>query len=213
MKLSDFSPGGAYTVGRVVGAVSATYASEQTEPPERYTQASLMDDMMAAHKFARTEQDRQTLRQIDGLGTARTREPTITALINRGFLELRKPKRGKQVHLVPTALAREIARHLPPMLTDVGTTAKWELAFRLIEQGKATPAQAREYLKATLARIVADAKGKSGQIVLPAQPAQPANHQFTKRAAAPASAGPRKSAFGAAAAGALGRACAGAGRR
>lgn len=205
MKLADFAPGGAYQVGRVVGAVSATYTTEQTEPPERYTQASLMDDMMAAHKFATSESDRATLRQIDGLGTARTREPTITNLITRGFLEVRKAKRGKQEYLVPTATAREIARHLPPMLTDVGTTAKWELAFRLIEQGKASAAQAREYLKATLARVVADAKAKTGQITLAAAPVAPKTNQFAQRAPAAASGAASKSTAAAAGVGGRGR--------
>lgn len=179
MKVSDFSPSGAYVVGRVVGAVSARYDRCETEPPRRYTQADLIDDMMAAHKFAPAEQDQKVLRQIDGLGTARTRESTITGLIERGFLEEKRTRRGRP-EIVPTALLRTISQHLPPMLTSVVTTAKWELAFRLIEQGKATPEQAVVYLRQTLKQIVEDARSK-GRIALPAPPPAPARH-FSKSA-------------------------------
>lgn len=189
MKASDFESG-AYRVGRVVGAVSASYERCETEPPRRYTQSDLIDDMMAAYKFAGTEQERQVLRQIDGLGTSRTRESTITALIERGFLQEKRSRRGK-AELSPTPLARAIVQHLPAMLTSVGTTAKWELAFRLIEQGKAEPEQAQMYLRATLEQIVKDARGK-GRIEMPAAPA-PTTRHFGK-GAAPAKKGTGRSA-------------------
>lgn len=180
MKVSDFSEGGQYRVGRVIGAVSATYERCETEPPRRYTQSDLIDDMMAAYKFAKDEQERQVLRQIDGLGTSRTRESTITGLLQRGFLEEKRSRRGKS-ELAPTPLARSVVKHLPQMLTSVATTAKWELAFRLIEQGKAQPEQAQHYLRHTLEQIVQEAKGK-GRIEMPAAPAAPPRH-FGKAAA------------------------------
>ena len=46
MKLSDFERG-AYQVGQVVGAKGATYEARKTEPPRRYTQSDLIDEMMA----------------------------------------------------------------------------------------------------------------------------------------------------------------------
>jgi DNA topoisomerase IA len=190
MKVQDFGTGGIYCVGRVLGAVNATYEKCQTEPPERYTQSDLIDDMMAAHKCAQDDQERAVLRQIDGLGTARTRESTITGLIDRGFLELRKSRRGRKSQLVPTTLAREVVRHLPEMLTSVGTTAKWELAFRLIEQAKASVAQADQFLAITLERIVAEAKAK-GRIAItsPASDKPPTRHFGRTPASARASTG------------------------
>ncbi|MEJ8837574.1 DNA topoisomerase [Ramlibacter sp. AN1133] len=174
MKVSDFQEGGQYRVGRVIGAVSATYEKCETEPPRRYTQSDLIDDMMAAHKFAPSEQERQVLRQIDGLGTSRTRESTISGLLQRGFLEEKRTRRGR-AELVPTPLARSVVQHLPAMLTSVATTAKWELAFRLIEQGKAEPEQAQQYLRLTLQQIVKEAQGK-GRIEMPAPPPPPTRH-------------------------------------
>jgi DNA topoisomerase-3 len=183
MRAGDFTENGAYKVGRVVGAVSASYERCETEPARRYTQSDLIDDMMAAYKFAANDQERQVLRQIDGLGTSRTRESTITALIERGFLQEKKSRRGKS-ELTPTPLARAIVEHLPESLTNVGTTAKWELAFRMIEEGRAEPEQAKRYLRATLEQIVKDAQGK-GRIQMPAAPAATTQHFGKKAAAAP----------------------------
>lgn len=178
MKASDFQPGGAYQVGRVVGAVRATYEGRQTEPPRRYTQSDLLDEMIAAYKFAKSDQERAVLKQIDGLGTARTRENTITGLLGRGFLVEKKSARERgRTELLPTQTARAIIANLPEMLTSVGTTAKWELAFRLIEQGKAQPEDAKRYLEQFLLQIVNEAKGK-GKIDMPAvaRPADPTKH-------------------------------------
>ena len=65
-------------VGQVVKAVAARCESRMTEAPPRYTQDTLVADMLAAHKFAKTEQEKVILRETEGLGTSRTREPTIT---------------------------------------------------------------------------------------------------------------------------------------
>jgi DNA topoisomerase-3 len=192
MKTSDFQPGGVYQVGRVIGAVSATYDRCETEPPRRYTQADLMDAMVGAYKFATDEVDRKTLMQIEGLGTARTREAVITAAIDRGFLVENKSKRGR-AELRPSALLRTIVKELPATLTSVVTTAKWELVFRMIEAGKAEPNQAAAFMRKVLDHIVAEAKGK-GRVALP-EPAAPPPRHFGK-APAKASGAPAKAAPG-----------------
>jgi DNA topoisomerase IA len=188
MKLSDFEQG-VYRVGKVVNAVSCTYERQRTEPPSRYTQSDLMDDMMAAYKFAKTDAERAVLNQISGLGTSRTREPTITSMITRGFLTVRKAGRGR-IELVPSDAARSIISHLPEMLTSVAMTAKWELAFRLVEQGKASADDVRQHLRATLDNIVADARANGGFSVQQAPSAAPA--RSAARGGAPA-ARPRQS--------------------
>jgi DNA topoisomerase IA len=157
LKISDFE-NGSYSVGKVIGAVSATYEKGVTEPPRRYTQSDLIDDMMAAHKFATTEQDRSVLKQISGLGTSRTREPTISGLLTRGFID-QKRSHGR-MELIPTSHARTIIENMPAMLTSVAMTAKWEMAFRLIEEGKATPGDVEKHLNVALQAIVDDAKSK-----------------------------------------------------
>lgn len=160
MSPQDFEQGGRFQVGRVVQAKNATYEAARTEPPKRYTQSDLIDAMMAASRFAKNDRDRGLLREIAGLGTSRTRESIITGLVDRAFLTEAKASRSRsRVELKPTEAAMTIIDSLPEMLTDPATTAKWELAFQMLEAGKATPEQLRAYFEALLAEIVAQAQG------------------------------------------------------
>lgn len=185
MKPEDFGQEGRFAVGRVVGAKHATFESLRTEPPTRYTQSDLIDEMLAAHKFASSERDRQLLRSISGLGTSRTREATITNLVDRGFIVEEKAKRSRsRVELKPTEAAMTIISNLPSMLTDPATTAKWELAFQMLEQGKAQLPDIQRYFTSMLNDIVDEAKGKVGHLsIKPAAPKQVGSNHFSKPSA------------------------------
>ncbi len=203
MKLSDLERG-AYQVGQVVGAKGATYEARKTEPPRRYTQSDLIDEMMAAHKHAKTDQERAVLREISGLGTSRTREATITGLIDRGLISIVKKGRGK-AELVPSDSARVIVQSLPPMLTSVAMTARWEQAFRLVEQGKASAADVERFLRAAVDQIVAEAK-KAGTIKLPTAPERPkVANQFAPKSVAGGKPAPSLPVAATAAAGRVGK--------
>lgn len=152
-------------VGQVVNAVSARCEANMTQPPARYTQDTLVADMLAAHKFAKNDSERAVLRETEGLGTSRTREPTITGLIRRGFLT--SQKKGKRHEVISTQMAGATIDALPEILTGVATTAKWEVAFKMIEQGTATPEKVRQLLKLNLDHIVGIAKGSVGQVKFP----------------------------------------------
>lgn len=132
MAIKPEDMGTRYKVGAVVKAVACGYEEKHTEPPPRFTQNTLLDEMVAAHKYARNEQERALLREINGLGTARTRAATITSQLDRGFLEEKRMGRGKSV-LVPTQVARIICDALPDFLTSVAITATWEFAFKRVE--------------------------------------------------------------------------------
>lgn len=156
-----------YFVGKLVQAASARYESCMTTPPDRYTEDTLVADMLGAHKFAKSDTDRAVLKETEGLGTSRTRAATIDGLIKGGFLESTKKK--KRFELRSSQMARLITAQLPEVLTSVATTAKWEVAFGMIEKGKAEPAQVREKLKQILDYIVQTAKAtgsiKTGEAV------------------------------------------------
>lgn len=147
---------GGHYVGQVVKAVAARYESKMTEPPKRYTEDTLIADMLAAHKFASNEQDRAILKETEGLGTSRTRAATIEGLIQAGLLVSRKKK--KLFELTSTEVARRMMSHLPDVLTSVATTAKWEVAFKMIERGQTQPEKVRAALAANLDHIVDVAK-------------------------------------------------------
>lgn len=158
----------AYYVGKIVKAVAARYDARMTEPPKRYTEDTLIADMLAAHKFATNEKERQILKETEGLGTSRTRASTIDGLIKGGFLESKKKK--KLYELRSTEIARMTISQLPDLLTNVATTAKWEAAFKMIERGNVQPAQVKQALKSNLDFIVKAAKD-TGSIKVAGVPA------------------------------------------
>lgn len=123
-----------YQVGQVVSAVAAKYEAKVTTPPSAYTEDTLLDDMLMAYKFAKSEGDRSILKATEGLGTSRTRIPTISNLIKRKLLV--SVKKGKRHELHASEMARRLVASLPPSLVDVAMTAKWELAFNMIEKGQ-----------------------------------------------------------------------------
>jgi DNA topoisomerase-3 len=182
MKPEDFAEDGRFAVGRVVGCKNATYEALRTEAPSRFTQADLIDEMMNAHKYATNDTDRALLRSIAGLGTSRTREAMITGQIDRGLLIEEKAKRSRsRVEIKPSENAMIIVGYLPKLLTDPATTAKWELAFQMLEKGKVQLPQIQAYFAALLKEIVDSAKGNIGQIqIKAAAPKGVVSNHFSK---------------------------------
>lgn len=129
----------AYQVGQVVKAVSASLEEGKTTPPPRYTDSTLIRDMENASRFAKTPEERAMLKQTEGIGTARTREPTLANLLKRKHIISKKV--GKRHELISSDMGRDLFGRLPPWLTDVGTTAKWETLLSAIEKGEADPEQ------------------------------------------------------------------------
>lgn len=127
-----------YVVGQIVGAVSARYTAARTAPPDRYDMATILDVMLAAHRFAKTEADRKVLQSI-GIGTSRTRLAIVQGLVDKGLLSVER--KGKRHVLRPTAFGEELCAKLPPLLLDVALTAKWEVAFGMVERGEVTSEQ------------------------------------------------------------------------
>ena len=123
-----------HKVGDVIGAVSARLEVKTTTSPERYTQDTLLDDMVNAHKFATSDVERQILRSTEGLGTSRTRVPMIEGLIRRGLL--RTTRVGKRWQIFTSPEARELLRDVPHEMRNVAMTARWEVALAGVREGR-----------------------------------------------------------------------------
>lgn len=122
-----------YSTGQRLNAASAFLKEAKTKPPSRFTDGTLIDAMTNVHKFISDPRDKQVLKDAKGIGTERTRNAIIETLIKgRGFLV----RKGKQI--ISTPEGRELIQLLPDQLVDPATTAKWEMAFGMIEDGKAT---------------------------------------------------------------------------
>lgn len=118
---------GGYHAGAVMFAIQAKVEAQRTKPPTPYTEAELMDDMLSAHKFADTDQLREQLKSVQGIGTSRTRGTIISNHIARDFI--RRTKKGKNHQLHITEFGTHLLEQLPASLKSVSVTARWELAL------------------------------------------------------------------------------------
>ncbi|WP_371436292.1 DNA topoisomerase [Polaromonas sp.] len=141
-----------YTVGMPLSAASATLESQTTRPPEHYTENTLMDDMLAAYKFATNESDRELLKQISGIGTSRTRGVIIKGFVDRGFLVRSKKAKLYQLRIAPEG--RALLAGLPDAIKDVTLTAKWERALEMVAAGTAKPEQLRAKVNSMLHELI-----------------------------------------------------------
>ena len=161
----------AYRVGQIVHAVTAKYESKKTVPPPRYTLDTLLDDMLGAFKFAKNPKDREILRSVEGLGTSRTRIPMIESALKRQFFT--SEKRGKKHEIKSTDMARKMMASIQPELKDVAQTAKWEIAFSMVESGEVTLAQVMDKAYVFVDHIVSYAKDMRGKIRFDAPTSSP----------------------------------------
>ncbi|MDM1465325.1 type IA DNA topoisomerase [Myroides odoratimimus] len=103
---------------------------KSTSPRALYTESSLLSAMENASKEVEDKSLQSVIKDM-GIGTAATRASIIETLLKRGYI-IRKAK-----SLVPTEKGLkvyEIAKD--KLISDVLLTAKWESAFKEIEENK-----------------------------------------------------------------------------
>jgi len=106
--------------------------ARQTQPPEHYTEGTLIAAMKNAARFVSDENLKQTLKDNAGIGTEATRAGIIQTLLRRGYLI------KSQRFLRATDMAYVLIDSLPEALKDPGTTALWEQKLEDIATGKLT---------------------------------------------------------------------------
>lgn len=104
--------------------------ARQTQPPEHYTEGTLIAAMKNAARFVSDEHLKQRLKENAGIGTEATRAGIIQTLLKRGYLI--KQRR----FLLATNTASALIDALPEALKDPGTTALWEQMLDDIATGK-----------------------------------------------------------------------------
>lgn len=107
--------------------------SDQTNPPPRYTEATLLSAMEGAGKLVDDEDLAEALKE-KGLGTPATRASTIEHLIKEKYL------RREGTELFPSLKAEDLFQFLHAsgveVLTSPAMTGEWEQKLRMIEEGK-----------------------------------------------------------------------------
>lgn len=116
------------TQGQTCRVIDTEMKTQQTTPPNHFTEGTLLSAMKNAARFVTDERLKQRLRETEGLGTEATRAGTIQGLIDKGFLA----KKGKS--LIATNEAISLIDNLPVLLKDPGLTALWEQALNQIAE-------------------------------------------------------------------------------
>src|SRR4051795_6359864 len=117
------------TDGEGVTTLKVESLSKETQPPRRYTEASLLGAMEAAGKDITDEEAREAMKE-SGIGTPATRAAIIERLIDVGYVE--RDARA----LVPTEKGMNVIRLLDEHpLTSPSLTGEWEHRLAAIEEG------------------------------------------------------------------------------
>ncbi len=142
------------TQGERVATVRIEIKPDQTKPPARYNEATILSAMEAAGKLVEDEELREAMKE-KGLGTPATRAAIIETLISAHYLV----RQGKE--LQPTAKAIQtitLLKNAVPELTSPELTGDWEFRLREIEHRKLTRAAFMRDIRDLTKEIVGKAK-------------------------------------------------------
>jgi len=132
---------------------------KETQPPRRYTEASLLAAMETAGKEIEEAELREAMKE-SGIGTPATRASIIERLIAVGYIE----REGRALHATEKGIQviRLLGEH---PLTSAGLTGDWERRLGLIERGEdSRPAFMKDIKTFVTATVVELDKLKGVQI-------------------------------------------------
>jgi DNA topoisomerase-3 len=138
-----------------VSTVAVDVLPNQTRPPARYTEATLLSAMEGAGKFVEDEELREAMRE-KGLGTPATRASIIEGLIFEDYLH----RVGRDLH--PTAKAFDLLYALEKFgideLRSPELTGTWEFKLKQMEQGQLQREEFMDHIVETTRDLVARIK-------------------------------------------------------
>lgn len=102
----------------------------QTKPPARYTEATLLSAMEHPSRFVESKQMKEILERVSGIGTPATRAEIIERLFSVGYMELK----GKTIY--PTIKGEQLINLVPTKLKSPLLTAQWEQRLTQISEGR-----------------------------------------------------------------------------
>ncbi len=101
-----------------------------TQPPKPFTEGDLIKAMKNVAKLVDDPRLKQKLKDTTGIGTEATRAGIIQGLLERGYLI----KQGKALAATPAAFG--LIDAVPRPIADPGTTAIWEQALDMVQNGE-----------------------------------------------------------------------------
>ncbi|MGQ0544665.1 MAG: DNA topoisomerase III [Betaproteobacteria bacterium] len=137
--------------GERVAVLEVTKQANQTKPPPRYTEATLLSAMEGAGKLVEDDELRAAM-AAKGLGTPATRAAIIEGLIREEYLN----REGRELVPTPKAFSLLFALHMLHIveLASPELTGEWEHKLKLIEAGKLTREEFMKQINALVRKVV-----------------------------------------------------------
>lgn len=138
-----------------------------TQPPRPFTEGDLIKAMKNVAKLVDDPKLKQKLKDTTGIGTEATRASIIQGLLDRGYLL----KNGKALAATPAAFS--LIDAVPRPISDPGTTAIWEQALDMVQNGEMPLQEFVDKQSAWIAKLVERCRGMQMHISAAAAPAKP----------------------------------------
>ena len=142
----------AIKVGEKWFCQKGTIIDKKTQPPEFFSDATLLAAMTGISRFVQDKEIRKTLKETDGLGTEATRAGIIELLFMRKFLT----RIGKQIQATEVGVA--LINSLPDSAITPDMTAKWEQQLDAISEKKMNYQSFMEPMNGHLFSLIDQAK-------------------------------------------------------
>ena len=152
-----------------VAVLEVNEQANQTKPPPRYTEATLLSAMEGAGKLVEDDELRAAM-EAKGLGTPATRAAIIEGLIREEYVN----REGRELVPTPKAFSLLFALHMLHIveLASPELTGEWEHKLKLIEAGKLTREEFMKQISALVKKVVAIIKtGEIPDVVYATVPA------------------------------------------
>ena len=134
-----------------VGVLEVSEQLNQTKPPPRYTEATLLSAMEGAGRLVEDDELRAAM-EAKGLGTPATRAAIIEGLIREEYVN----RDGRELVPTPKAFSLLFALHMLHIveLASPELTGEWEHKLKLIEAGKLTREEFMKQISALVKKVV-----------------------------------------------------------
>lgn len=142
--------------GEPVLCDQTTIRERKTQPPQHFTDATLLSAMTNIARFVSDPNLRKTLRETDGLGTEATRAAIIDTLFKRDYLY------RDSRHIKATDKGKALIGALPETISRPDMTAVWEATLETIKRGEGDPRQFLADLKQQILGFIRTRPGTTG---------------------------------------------------
>jgi DNA topoisomerase-3 len=141
----------AITADEKVKVVEVAAQANQTKPPPRYSEATLLSAMEGAGKLVEDEDMREAM-GTKGLGTPATRAAVIEGLIHEEYVH----RENRELVPTPKAFSLLFALHVMsiPELASPELTGEWEHKLKLIEGGQFTREEFMDHISELVRKVV-----------------------------------------------------------